>query len=90
MQVYIAFMYGLLIPVLFIIVLLGILNMYIVERIALFYYYRSPPFYSEKLNYRVIKLINKAPLFMFLLGYWALGNRQIFFEKPLKVVFSNQ
>ena len=75
MQVYIAFMYGLMIPILFFIALLGILNMYIVERIALFYYYQAPPFYSEKLNYQVIKLLNKAPIFMFLLGYWALGNR---------------
>ena len=39
MQVYIAFMYGLMIPILFFIVFIGILNMFIVERIALFYFY---------------------------------------------------
>lgn len=83
-------MYGLLIPILFFITFLGILNMYIVEKICLFYFYQAPPSYNEKLNFRVIKLLSLAPKFMFILAYWALGNRQIFFDVPLKLIFSNE
>ena len=75
MQVYIAFAYGLFVPMLFITTTIGILNMYIVERICMFYYYQTPPSYDEKLSYHALKLLNRAPIFMFALGYWALGNR---------------
>jgi len=82
MQVYVAFAYGLFIPMLFITTTIGILNMYIVERICMFYYYQSPPSYDDKLSRAVLSLLNKAPIAMFALGYWALGNRQIFFNEP--------
>jgi len=48
-QVYISFMYGLFVPVLFPIATLGIMNMYLVEKFALLYYYRKPPMYDDKL-----------------------------------------
>ena len=66
---------------LFITTTIGILNMYIVERYCMFYYYQSPPSYDEKLSNAALKMINRAPIFMFALGYWALGNRQIFFNE---------
>jgi hypothetical protein len=50
MQVFIAFAYGLFVPMLFITTTIGILNMYIVERFCMFYYYQSPPSYDEKLS----------------------------------------
>ena len=75
MQVYIAFAYGLFVPMLFITTTIGILNMYIVERICMFYYYQPPPSYDDKLSNAALKALIKAPLFMFALGYWALGNR---------------
>ncbi len=39
-QVYVSFMYGMFIPMLFFTTLLGITNMYVVERLCLAYYYR--------------------------------------------------
>ena len=39
-QVYVSFMYGLFIPILFPIAFLGILNKYFVEKLTLTYYYR--------------------------------------------------
>ena len=39
-QVYVSFMYGMFIPMLFFTTLIGITNMYIVERLLLAYYYR--------------------------------------------------
>ena len=68
-------MYGLFLPILFPVTCIGILNMYIVERYCLFYYYQAPPSYDEKLNKRALSLLTSAPVFMFIMGYWALGNR---------------
>lgn len=48
-QVYVSFMYGLFIPILFPIATFGILNMYIVEKYCLLYYYQKPPMYGEQL-----------------------------------------
>ena len=46
-QVYVSFMYGLFIPILFPIATLGILSMYLVEKYGLIYYYRKPPIYDK-------------------------------------------
>lgn len=43
-------MYALFMPIIVPIALLGIFNMYCVERLALAYYYRKPPMFDEKLN----------------------------------------
>lgn len=69
-------------PIMFPIALIGIFNMYIVERMSLAYYYRQPPMFDEKLNQRAIDLLQGAPILMFMVSYWALGNSQIFFNKP--------
>ena len=45
-QVYMSFMYGMFVPILFPIAAFGIANMYITEKIALTYIYRSPPMYD--------------------------------------------
>lgn len=75
-----SFTYGLFIPVLFPIALVGIFNMYVVERLSLAYYYRQPPMFDERLNKRAIDLLQGAPILMFLMSYWAYGNRQVFFN----------
>tara|TARA_B110000285_G_C15086396_1_gene596447 strand:+ start:917 stop:1114 length:198 start_codon:yes stop_codon:yes gene_type:complete len=62
-------------PILFPIALIGIINMYIVERITLAWFYRQPPSFDGKLNDAAIKILSLAPVSMFILGYWALGNR---------------
>lgn len=80
-QVYVSFMYGLFIPFLFITTCIGIINMYIVERLCMSYYYRKPPIYDAALNMQAIRILKGAPIFMFLFGYWALSNRQIFFNE---------
>ena len=49
-QVYIAFMYGMFIPILFPIAAFGIASMYITEKISLIYIYREPPMYDETLK----------------------------------------
>lgn len=75
-------MYGLFIPILFPITLLGIFSMYMSETLLLAYWTRKPPSYDERMTQRVFELLEYPPIFMFSFGYWALGNRQIFFNMP--------
>ena len=75
MQVYIAFAYGLFVPFLFITSTIGVINMYIVERLCMYYFYQYPPSYDDKLSRKALTLLNKAPVVMFAFGYWAIGNR---------------
>lgn len=49
-QIYISFAYGMFIPILFPITAFGILNMYLVEKFTLLYFYRKPPMYDDKLQ----------------------------------------
>ena len=78
------------IPILFPIALVGIINMYIVERITLAWFYRQPPSFDGKLNDAAIRILSFAPLGMFILGYWALGNRQIFYGEANELYHKNQ
>lgn len=88
-QVFVSFMYGMNIPLLFPIAMFGIFNMYVVERVCLAYYYRQPPMYDQKLNDDVLSILRFAPLFMFVLGYWQIGNRQMFFNDSSELVTSS-
>ena len=49
-QVYMSFIYGLFLPALFPICLMGIANLYICENYQIHYWYRRPPMYDDKLN----------------------------------------
>jgi hypothetical protein len=71
-------MYGMMIPMLFPIALLGLINMYVNERLLLAYYYKQPPMYDMELHLVALRRIKLAPILMYLLGYWAIGNRQLF------------
>ena len=81
-------MYGVFLPILIPIAGFGIFNLYAVERISLAYYARQPPLYDEKLNKRVLDLLRFAPIFMFAFGYWALGNRQMFFGEAPQIEYA--
>jgi hypothetical protein len=74
-------MYGMFVPLLFPIALFGIFNIYFVERISLAYYYPKPQMLNEKLNTQALKLLRYAPVWMFFFGYWAVGNRQMFYNE---------
>jgi hypothetical protein len=70
-------MYGLGIPLLFPLAAIQILVLYIVEKLMIYYSYRQPPTYDDKLNNRVLAVMTYAPLFMFTFGYWMVSNKQL-------------
>ena len=67
-------------PILFVYCLFGLFNMYCNERLLLAYYYKQPPAYDLELHKVVLKAMRFAPFMMFINGYWAISNRQMFFN----------
>lgn len=76
--IYTTLMYGYALPVLFPIAALTFLNLYIVEKLTVTYWYQRPPMYDEKLNTAALGLMRWAPLVFFIFGFWTMGNKQIF------------
>ena len=89
-QVLMSFMYGMFMPVFFFTTLIGLFNMYIVDRLALAYYHKKPPHYDTELNDKAIYTLKRAPIIMFMFGYWALSNRQIFFNETGEITNTNK
>ena len=79
--VFVSFTHGLALPVLFPIALFGLIVNFFVERISLAYYYKQPPKFDNILHDRALRDLKYAPIFMLLMGYWHLGNRQMFFNE---------
>jgi len=76
--VFVTFMYGLSLPILFPIAACSLIVLYVVEKAMIYYSYRQPPTYDSELNDSVISLMTLAPLFFFSFGYWMLSNKQLF------------
>lgn len=70
-------MYGLGIPILFPIAAVSFLTLYLVEKVMVYYSYRQPPMYDEKLNNNVLNLMTYAPLLFLSFGYWMLSSHQL-------------
>lgn len=88
--IFVTFMYGVLMPILFPICLIGLINIIIVDNLSLTYYFRAPPNYDGKLNEKALHFLSCAPVFMFGLGYWALSNTSIFLNVAPEKVFNNR
>ena len=62
--VFVTFMYGFGMPILFPIAALNFLILYLTERSMLFYAYRLPPMYDHRLSESVLNKLNFAPYFL--------------------------
>lgn len=70
-------MYGLGLPVLFPVAVASFLMLYFVEKSMLYWSYRQPPMYDDRLNASVLKKMTYAPLLFLIIGYWMLSNVQL-------------
>jgi hypothetical protein len=89
-MIYVTFLYGLFIPIMFPITLFGIFNTYITEKLGLIYLYRKPPMFDDSLIRRAFALMEHAPFLMFLMAYWATGDMQLFESAPVEKFFINR
>lgn len=73
-----SFMYALALPLMFPIGALTFINIYVVEKLCVAYWYQKPPMYGAELNGSALAIMRWAPLTYFAMGYWIMGNKQIF------------
>lgn len=73
--IFVTFMYGYPLPILFPIAAFTFFNFYITEKVLVAYYFKKPPMYDEKLNKVVLELMRWAPVYFIFFGYWAMGNK---------------
>jgi len=83
---FVCFMYGLAIPLLFPISLMAFTVLYITEKLTITYFYRQPPMFDEKLNSGAISKMKWAPIFMMFFGYWCMSSVQLFTNKSGAIV----
>jgi hypothetical protein len=72
--VFVTFMYGLALPILWPIAAFTFFNLFICDKFLLAYYFQKPPMYDNRLNNASLMLLRWAPLFLLFFGYWCLGN----------------
>lgn len=75
--VFVTMMYGMGLPVLFPIASASLFVLYFVEKCMLYYVYREPPMYDEKLNSNALGILTWAPLLFLSFGYWMLSSKQL-------------
>lgn len=75
--IFVTMTYGFGIPILFPIGAGAIFVLYIVEKTMLYYSYRLPPMYDERLSQSVLNTLYYAPLFLLGFGYWMASNKQM-------------
>lgn len=74
---FVTMMYGLGIPILFPIAVISFFALYVTEKAMVYYSYRLPPMYDEKLNNNVLALMTYAPLLFLAFGYWQFSSHQL-------------
>ena len=84
--VFVTFMYGFGMPILFPIAALNFLILYLTERSMLFYAYRLPPMYDHRLSESVLNKLNFAPCLLLFFGYWMVSNQQLISNDHLEPV----
>jgi hypothetical protein len=81
----VTFQYGLILPILFPLAVLGFINLLITEKICFAYFYQKPPVFGNVMLNGALQSLGRAPFLMLIFGYWQLGNRQIFFNESDKI-----
>jgi hypothetical protein len=67
-------MYGTALPILYPIALFAFALLFVLERCLVFYYYKQPPVFDEKLTMNAIKMMLWAPFIYMAFSFWFLGN----------------
>jgi hypothetical protein len=75
--VFVTMMYRMGIPVLFPIAALSLFVLYCIEKFMLYFVYREPPMYDDKLNTNALNILTWAPLLFLSFGYWMFSNKQL-------------
>lgn len=72
---FVTFMFGFGLPLLFPIALVSFLIMYLLEKTLLYYSYRLPPMYDQRLSEMIMGMLLYAPVFYLAFGYWMCSSK---------------
>ena len=78
---FVTFMFGLGMPILFPIAAVNFMGQWAAERIILAYLVRQPAAMDDTLSKTAFDLAKWAPILLIFNGYWMLSNRQIFLNE---------
>jgi len=83
--IFVAFLYGVGIPMLFPIAALNLVVIYLMETYHMAYTYQKPPVLDDKLTKNAVSILRMGPLLFLCNGYWMLNNQQIFKEAVIQM-----
>ena len=81
--IFVAFFFGSVMPVLFPLCLVGLCVMYVVETLMIYYSYRKPPMYNNKITDEFILMLYSGPVVFVAVGAVAFTNHPIFQNEVL-------
>lgn len=84
--IFICFMYGGIMPVLFPIGLISLALHYLCERLKFFYSYKKPPAIPKELWKSTLKQLYIAPILYLAFSCYAYSNRQLFFDDKVPIL----
>ena len=86
--IFVTFMFGFGIPILFPIAAFSIRVLYLVEKYQLYYFYKQPPAYDERITRTILSILRMAPPLYLVCGYWMLTNQQLLSNDHLHAMYS--
>jgi len=73
--VYITMMYGMGMPILFVLAAFNFFNQWVCERVIVAYQVKLPPALDDKLTNNCLNMLKWAPILMLFNGYWMISNK---------------
>jgi len=75
---FVTMLYGLGMPILFLVAAFTYFVLYSLERILVAYFYQLPPTFDDQMTKNAFRIIRWASVLHLFFGYWMLSNKQIF------------
>lgn len=72
---FVTLMYGFGMPILYPIAVYALVVLYLSEKALLYYSYRQPPSYDQRLSNTVIRMMMSGPVLMLSFGYWMVSSK---------------
>jgi len=74
---FVTFLFGIGLPILFPVAAGAYTVLFLCEKTMIYYSYRMPPTYDDKLNKGILSLMTWAPALLLSFGFWMLSNKQL-------------
>lgn len=86
---FVCMLYGLGVPILFLVAAVSFAILYSTERLLVAYFYQQPPAFDDKLTKNAVSILKYASILYLFFGYWMLSNRGIFDNEAIALEFTD-